>query len=99
MARKVRKDGTVSYQGAQFEVPYELAGRKVALVVDPHAGRVVGVEDEHGQPLGAASALDVHANLTRKRHKSTPSIAAAAGGAGPNMVELALRRHHGDGEV
>ena len=35
--RFVRKDGTVSYLGERFEVPYELANKTVRLVVDPHA--------------------------------------------------------------
>ena len=52
--RYVRKDGTVSYLGAMFEVPYELSGKTVLLVVDPHAGVVVGVEDEAGEMLGLA---------------------------------------------
>ncbi|WP_332397465.1 Mu transposase C-terminal domain-containing protein [Burkholderia ubonensis] len=38
MARHVRRDGTVSYQSRRFEVPYELTGQTVTLVVDPHAG-------------------------------------------------------------
>jgi putative transposase len=55
VARKVRKDGTVAYQGRDFEVPYELSGQTVQLVVDPHAEVVMGVEDREGQPLGAAT--------------------------------------------
>jgi putative transposase len=70
IARKVRKDGTVSYIGRRFEVPYELAGKTVTLVVDPHAEHVVGVEDAKGQSLGAATPLDVVANVTRKRCKA-----------------------------
>ncbi|MCP5119326.1 MAG: transposase family protein, partial [bacterium] len=65
--RQVRKDGTVSYQGERFEVPYELSGRSVRLVVDPHARNVLGVEDENGQSLGAATPLDAVANVQRKR--------------------------------
>ena len=49
LLRLVRRDGTVSYDGARFEVPYELCGRKVELVVDPHTARVIGVEDEDGK--------------------------------------------------
>ena len=55
VTRKVRKDGTVSYQGGRFEVPYELPGRSVCLVVDPHTLKVCGVEDANGRPLGAAT--------------------------------------------
>ena len=58
VARSVKKDGTVSYLGRRFEVTYELSGKAVRLVVDPHAQRVVGVEDEAGVSLGAATELD-----------------------------------------
>jgi putative transposase len=49
VSRRVRKDGTVSYQGKRFEVPFELSGKTVCLVVDPHTEVVVSVEDEHGE--------------------------------------------------
>ncbi len=43
LGRKVRKDGTVSYQGDRFEVPYELSAQRVVLVVDPcPPGRCTG---------------------------------------------------------
>ncbi len=95
--RLVRKDGTVSYLGQRFEVPYELSGKTVRLVVDPHAARVVGVEDEAGQSLGLATALDALANVKRVRRKSEPPAAAAslAPRHGPNLVEIAHRQYHG----
>ncbi len=55
--RLVRKDGTVSYEGRFFEVPYELTGKTVWLVVDPHTHTAVGVEDEAGACLGAVTPL------------------------------------------
>ena len=96
--RLVRKDGTVSYQGQRFEVPFELAGRTVKLVVDPHAGRVVGVEDDAGNSLGQATALDTVANSHRTRRKSTPADPASAMGArqGANLVEIAHARYYGN---
>lgn len=95
--RFVRKDGTVSYQGSLFEVAYEWVGRTVQLVVDPHVGRVLGVEDEEGKSLGAATPLDALANLHRKRRKpgATTSAQTPPPAKGPNLVELALRRYHG----
>ena len=48
VARLVRKDGTVSYLGQRFELPYELSGNTVRLVVEPHAQRVVGAQLEGG---------------------------------------------------
>jgi transposase InsO family protein len=89
------KDGTVSYLGQRFEVPYELSGKTVRLVVDPHAQRVVGVEDAAGASLGAATPLDLLANLQRVRRKPEPVTASIAPRSGPNLVELAHAQYHG----
>lgn len=94
VSRFVRKDGTVSYEGQRFEVPYELAGRTVKLVVDPHAPRVVGVEGEDGQSLGPATPLDAIGNVTRKRRKPDPGDAPLAARSGPNLVEIAHQQYH-----
>ena len=97
--RKVRKDGTVSYQGRDFEVPYEQSGKTVQLVVDPHAGKVVGVEDAQGYALGAVTPLDTLANAQRRRRRPAPDadkqLAGTTGGSSPNGVELAYRQYHG----
>jgi len=103
VTRFVRKDGTVSYLAQRFEVPYELSGKTVRLVVDPHARRVVGVEDAAGVSLGQATALDVLANVHRTRRKPEPpevltDTACPTGKAprtGPNLVELAHAQYHG----
>jgi len=73
--RTVRKDGTVSYQGRYFEVPYRLMGSQIQLVVDPQAGQVVGVESLDGDPLGAATPLDRYSNNHRRRHRAQPADA------------------------
>jgi transposase InsO family protein len=91
-ARSVRKDGTVSYQGQWFEVPYELAGQRVVLVVDPHRNAVLGVENEAGEALGQATPLDVQANCTRKRRRATPAELTHHQPSADNAVELALQR-------
>jgi len=99
IARFVRKDATVSYLGCRFEVPYALSGKTVRLVVDPHAGRVVGVEDAAGVSLGAATPLDMLANIHRVRRKpepvADPDAACTPVRSGPNLVELAHARYHG----
>jgi len=97
VARFVRKDATVSYLGQRFEVPYELSGKTVRLVVDPHAQRVVGVEDAAGVSLGAATPLDMLANIQRARRKPEPlaDTALTPARAGPNLVELAHAKYHG----
>lgn len=64
-------------------------------MVDPHAQRVVGVEDNRGNSLGQATALDAIANCHRPRHKSPPADAALGARQGANLVEIALARHHG----
>ena len=79
----------------RFELPYELSGKTVKLVVDPHAARVVGVEDDAGQSLGLATALDALANITRVRRKPEPPAADLAQHDGPNLVEIAHRQYHG----
>jgi len=98
--RLVRKDGTVSYLGARFEVPYELAGKTVRLVVDPYAERVLGVEDENAVWLGEASALDLLANCQRTRHKPDASTRMPdTPRSGPNRVEQAHQAYHGNQEA
>ena len=69
------------------------------LVVDPHAGCVVGVEDAAGVSLGAATPLDMLANIKRTRRKPEPLADPASTPAriGPNLVELAHAQYHGLG--
>ena len=97
VGRFVRKDGTVSYQGQRFEVPYELSGKRVQLVVDPHAQCVVGIEDDEGRSLGQATPLDLIGNLHRTRRKANTAAAdpAFAPHSGPNLVEIAHAQYHG----
>jgi transposase InsO family protein len=101
VARKVRKDGTVSYQGRNFEVPYELAGKTVQLVVDPQADVVVGVADAEGQSLGRATPLDTTANAHRRRRRTAAEAtacgenAAVSSRSSLNAVELAYQQYHG----
>ena len=90
--RLVRKDGTVSYLGERFEVPYELVGQTVKLVVDPHREKVIGVESEGGESLGRAILLDPIANCHRKRRTPTPCETPPRGRTGANLVEMALER-------
>jgi len=90
--RLVKRDGTVSYNGQRFEVPFELVGQTVKLVVDPHRQKVVGVESLKGEPLGQATLLDAIANCRRKRRSAPAEIVAARNVTGMNAVELALKR-------
>jgi putative transposase len=65
--RLVRKDGTISFQSNRFEVPFELVGKTVRIVVDPHTESVIAVESKEGQHLGHVTPLDLSSNLNRKR--------------------------------
>jgi hypothetical protein len=89
--RLVRKDGTVSYEGNLFEVPYHLVGQTVQVVVDPHKQMVVGVESANGEPLGKAIPLDALANNHRKR-RSVTDDAVSMNRTGANLVEVALEQ-------
>jgi transposase InsO family protein len=98
--RLVRKDGTVSYGGRFFEVPYELTGKTVWLVVDPHTHTAIGVQDEAGTCLGAVTLLDALANRHRRRRKPASAPAATLDDpptpiAGPTLVDLACAQHYG----
>jgi len=94
--RFVRKDGTVSYLGARFEVPFELAGKTIRLVIDPHAGTVLGVENEAGVRVGSATPLDTLANIKRVRRKPVPvGDVPGTDRASTNLVELAYQQYHG----
>lgn len=88
--RLVRKDGTVSYLGERFEVPYELIGKTVQLVVDPHKEKVIGVESESGDSLGKAILLDPLANCHRKRRSTPSGNTPPPSHTGANLVEMAL---------
>jgi putative transposase len=107
ISRKVRRDGTISYLSERFEVPYELSGKFVRLVVDPHTEQAIYVEDEKGETLGWATPLDKKANLDRKRRKpqnpekeecstasSMDSSTPPSTSTGENLVELAYQDHY-----
>jgi len=90
VTRFVKKDGTVSYQGQQFEVAYALSGKTVKLVVDPHGARVIGVESDAGEWLGEATALDRQANLHRVRRKPEHHHEGGGEGGGGGESEPVL---------
>lgn len=91
--RRVRKDGTVSWNGMFFEVSYNLTGEKVTLIVDPHANKVIRIESAFGDDLGPAVRLDLKRNLHRRRQRphSAPDEAIKKG---ENAVDLAHREYN-----
>ncbi len=100
LSRKVRKDATVSYQGQRFEAPYELAGKTLQLVVDPHSQQAIWLEDDEGKIQGEVVPLDVIANSHRRRHKPDSQVADSHQSQGPNLVEIAYQQYHAiDGDL
>lgn len=91
--RKVRKDGTVTFNAQVYEVPFELVGQTVVLVVDPHADRALMVESKEGQALGLVTPLDAQANTYRKRRRPAADTSELTHTAKTgNTVELALQQ-------
>lgn len=91
-ARTVRKDGTVSFEGMYFEVPYELVDEKIILVVDPHTQRALRVESLSGENLGSVTPLNKHSNLYRKRQRPN-NIPTPITKHKDNLVELAYQEY------
>ena len=90
--RKVKKDGTIAYEGNLYEVPYELIGQQVMLVLDPHRQHLLFVESVDGAYLGGVTALDAHANNTRKRVRTEVVDDAPSPCPENSLVEQALQR-------
>ena len=90
--RRVYKNGTVSWEGSSFEVPYERVGETVMLVVDPHTQTAVRIESVAGDNLGPVTPQDVHANLHRKRQRPHDAPAPAVK-QNQNAVELAYQEY------
>lgn len=95
--RKVRKDGTLSFEGRFFEVPFELSGKTICLLVDPHSGTILGIEDDQGKSLGMATPLNAIANLDRPRRKPKDKVTrapAAPSREALNLVEIVHQQHY-----
>jgi putative transposase len=92
--RTVRKDGTVSYEGDLYEVPFELVGQRVQLVFDPHTLTPLTVETDEGETLGKVTPQDLLANNGRRRQR--PKTASTQPDISPpkaaNVLENALQK-------
>ncbi len=89
-SRYVRKNGTVSWDGKSFEVPYALSGKHVVLVVDPHIQKTLWVESGCGDNLGAVTLLDTKQNLHRFRQR--PNLETTQK-SGISLVDLAYDQY------
>jgi transposase InsO family protein len=86
--RKVKKDSTVSFAGSIYEVPFELTGKYIYLVVDPFDNAIVALETLTHESCGSAFPLNKLANNHRHRQQSgdvTPSENKNPGI--PNLVD------------
>ena len=95
--REVRKDGTLSFEGRFFEVPFELSGKTICLLIDPHSGTILGIEDDQGKSLGMATPLNAIANLDRPRRKPKDKVTrapAAPSREALNLVEIVHQQHY-----
>lgn len=90
--RVVRKDGTISWDGRQFEADFELVDKKIILVIDPHTKTALRVESVFGDDLGPVTPIDKIGNLNRKRHRPQKTTESALKQA-ENAVELAFQEH------
>jgi putative transposase len=90
--RLVRKDGTVTWNGNRFEVPYETVGETVYLVINPHSQTAHRIESKDGKVLGMVTKLDAVANLSRKRQR--PNIEESIMEKNTtNMVDLTHKQY------
>lgn len=90
----MRKDGTLSYHGQPYEVPYEWGGHRVVLVVDPHENQALRIESSEGQPLGTVTRLDRQANAHRRRHKAASTTPGRSTSKGEGLVDILYRAQH-----
>jgi putative transposase len=99
-SRKVRKDGTISYEGQAFEVDYELSGKTLVVVVDPHTAQPVSIEDTKGRSLGDITPRDAIANNYRRRcrprvdREADPDTSMTAVAATDSIVEMAHEQYN-----
>lgn len=92
--RLVRKDGSITWEGLKFEVPYELSGETVNIVVDPHQNQALKVESLQGDYLGVVHQLDKHSNCYRKRQRPKNNLNEGDNAEKKiNLVEAAYQKH------
>lgn len=89
--RKVRKDGSISYEGKVFEVSYLLANKTVWVVVEPYLKKALFVENEEGLRIGELVPQDLQANRNYKRHNNTENNDVQKAPS-QSLVDLALKK-------
>ena len=95
--RKVRKDGSISYEGVRYEVDYLLCGQTVTVVVDPHRQLPIEVLNRQGESLCKVVLQDKQANTHRRRQqKGQIDLPIEPQPSGPTPIDLACQRHYGE---
>ncbi len=74
--RVIKKDGTLSYEGLLFEVPFEFVGQTVYLVVEAPTQTAKYIESLEHQWLGHVYSLDKQAHNHRTRQRPKASLDA-----------------------
>ena len=91
--RKVRKDGTISYEGKLFEVPYSLSQKTVTVVIEPQQKQALYIEDEEGKRIGEVTPLDLQKNRNYKRTRSENNpVPIPSKAPSSSLNELALKQ-------
>jgi transposase InsO family protein len=85
--RTIRKDGTLSYEGQYYEVPYHLANQMVYLVIDPNLKQAKWIESLNYEMLGQVHLLDKHANNQRQRQRPSLDTTQAGQQASMNLIK------------
>lgn len=96
--RKVKKDGTVGWDGRFFEVNHQYVGEQVLLVVNPHTKIALRIQSAQGENLGGVVLQDLNANLHRKRKRASNTTTESPK-QGDNAVESAYRGYTADYEL
>ena len=97
--RKARKDGTISYLGTLYEVPYAYANKSICLVIDPHREIPLFIESEQGERLGEVTPLDLKANRHRRRHQPSNLTTNSPQPLNDSLTELAYKKQQSQWSV
>jgi len=89
--RTIKKDATLSFDGKFYEVPFELVGDTVYLVVDAPTSTAKYVESLEHKWLGPVHPLDKQANNTRTRQRPK-NLSQATASPQTSLVEELFKK-------
>lgn len=90
--RRIKKDGTISYEGDLYEVSFDLVNQDVLLVFDPHQQAPKWIESLDYKKMSDVFILDKHLNNQRIRHRSKTNNETEKTNTTPktSLIELAF---------